>query len=355
MPRFRHPLTEFCAAAKPTCEIWRTLLGIVLIFCSLIAMTVLMRLGASTLMFGLPQSDASQLLGRALHETARPSSTLSLMLFIATFACYWPVLWVVVRVLHRRPGRTLWGPTGRINWKHYRIGLACSLAVGALAWMPWLGQIDMREVGLRRISDWLPLAAIGLPLLFVQTAAEELMFRGYLLQQFGARSWSIIGWSVIPSVMFAALHPGDGQPLGLNWLSLVSGLVLAAVTSRTANLGGSAGLHMGHNTVNFLLISSLQTGYEPALIVLDPEVGTRGPLLIMTAVMFVGAIIFMGRMDLKFIMAWRADPERRGQAPIKLVMPLDEKWIRAREAREAAREARREARRAARAGRGDTI
>lgn len=337
MPRFRHPLTEFSAPAKARCEYWRTALGILSLLALLAGLTVVMRAGAAVALGENAGMSARELFSFSWHETVRPSSTTSFLIYVGTFACTWPALWLVLRVLHRRPMHTLWGPSGGINWTHYRIGLAVSLGMGAVAWLPFLHVLDLEALSLRQVSDWLPLLAIGLPLLFVQTAAEELTFRGYMLQQFAARSWTVIGWSIAPSLLFSALHHGEGQPLGLNWLSLVFGLVMAAVTSRTANLGAAAGMHFGHNIINTLLISGYATGVEPALIVLQPGVELRWPLMIFVLGMFLGAIIFMGRMDLKFLMEWRADPTKKGKQPIKLVLPIDEKWMRRREAREAER------------------
>ena len=350
MTVFRHPLTEFRAAARPRCELWCTALGITLTFALVIIMSTIMRMGADAIINGLDGTPEERLRS-AFMETARQSNPTSFLINLAMFACHWPALWIVLRLVHKRPGRTLWGPKGRIDWFHYRVGLAASLALGAAAWLPWLHLTENADLIYRPLKDWIPMLLIGLPLIFVQSAAEELMFRGYMLQQFAARSWSIIGWSVIPSVIFAALHPGEGQPLGLNWLSLVFGLVMAAITSRTANLGAAAGMHFGHNVINALIISSIATGAEPALIGLGPGVNATQPVMIFVVLLFLGSIVYMGQMDLKFILAWRADPSRKGQPPVRLVLPLDEKWVARREARKARRKAREAAREATRLAR----
>ncbi|MGG7568571.1 CPBP family intramembrane glutamic endopeptidase [Rhodovulum sp. DZ06] len=353
MTRFRHPLNDFSAPARGSAEIWRTVLGVIIVIALGVGMGTVMRQGMDVLLYGLRPSGGAEALRGTLTESARPSSELSFLLMLATFACNWPALWIVLRVLHRRPFHTLWGPLGRINWKHYRIGLAVSLTLGAAAWLPWLHYTNVTGITVMPLENWLLLLCAALPLLFVQTAAEELMFRGYMLQQFAARSWSILGWSVAPSLLFAFLHPSEGMPLGLNWLSLVFGLVMAAVTSRTANLGAAAGLHFGHNVINTLIISTSMGRSEPVLLSLPPDISAKPPLLIFVTLMFLGSIIYMGQMDLKFIMAWRADPTRKGQPPIRLVLPIDEKWIQLRERRAAAKARRRAARERLRAQRAE--
>jgi membrane protease YdiL (CAAX protease family) len=333
MPKFRHPLTLFSEAAQPRAELWRTVLGIGFAATMVVALSLLARIGIEELLFGV-SGDGGAMVGAALHEAAAPTSTVSFLIYIAAFAGVWPALWITTRVVHGRSGATLWGPSRRINWRHFRIGLAISLALGAAGWMPWVYMHPDDEIVVRALRDWWPILAIGLPLVFVQTAAEELFFRGYLLQQFAARAWSILGWSVLPSLRFAALHNGLDQPLGLNWFSFVFGLIMAAVTSRTANLGAAVGLHFGHNIINVLLIAPLSLEMNAALIS-RPDVDLLGPNLIYIGVMFVGALIYMGRADLKFLNAWRNDPSRAGQPPIRLVLPVSERLLEKQRARAA--------------------
>jgi hypothetical protein len=133
--------------------------------------------------------------------------------------------------------------------------------------------------------------------------------------------------------MFAALHPSANEPLGLNWFAFVFGLIMAAVTSRTGNLGAAVGLHFGHNVINALLIAPMSLGMNAALISRPADLDIRGPNLVYIVVMFLGALIYMGRTDLKFLMAWRDDPARKGQPPIGLVVPLSNRFKKRRPAR----------------------
>ena len=335
MARFQHPLTRFSAAAKPRSELWRTFLGMILVTAMVIALSMVLRIGLDAALHGFSGAPTSAQLDEALRETARPSSTLSFLLYLGTFSGYWLALWVTLKLLHRRSGATLWGPEGRINWRHFRIGLTLSLALGAAAWLPVLHLRGLEGFDARALADWLPILAIGLPLVFVQSAAEELLFRGYLLQQFAARAWSILGWSVLPSLLFAAAHPSSNEPLGISWFAVMFGLIMAAVTSRTANLGAAVGLHFGHNVINALLIAPTALGSNIALFSRPGNADMMAANLIYIAVMFIGALIYMGRTDLKFLTAWRDDPARKGQSPIRLVLPLSEKMMAARRRRAA--------------------
>jgi len=95
---------------------------------------------------------------------------------------------------------------------------------------------------------WMPIA---MPFLFVQIAAEEMIFRGYLQQELAVRFKSPLAWMLVPSLIFGALH-WDTETFGPNaWLIVVStglfGLFAADLTARTGNLGAAFGLHLINN------------------------------------------------------------------------------------------------------------
>lgn len=111
------------------------------------------------------------------------------------------------------------------------------------------------------IGDWLIWMPLALPLLFVQIAAEEMIFRGYLQQELAARYKSPLIWLIVPSLVFGSLH-WDPDTFGPNaWLIIVSttlfGIIAADVTARTGNLGAALGLHFANNFFA-LYITSMQ-------------------------------------------------------------------------------------------------
>ncbi|WP_148922039.1 type II CAAX endopeptidase family protein [Oceanicella actignis] len=292
---FVHPLRAFSAPAQARAELWRTALGAALAAGLAIGFGALARRGFFTAM-----AEGGPL------ATLIPPGAADMLGTLVGFLGVWPALWLVVRVLHRRPGATLFGPDGRVNWRHFRIGLGISLGVGALAWLPILHRHGPETFALAPLGVWAPLALAAAPMIFIQAAAEELFFRGYLLQQIAARTWSILGWSVLPSALFAMAHPAAAGPLGISWYHFVFGLVMAAVTSRTANLGGAIGLHLGTNLVNLLIVSPERHLSGLALFVYPPGMDARAAIYTYIAVMFLGATVFMARMDLRFLREWKA-------------------------------------------------
>ena len=308
MSQFVHPLMAFAAPARAGASAWRTLAGLALAAAFVFGFVEVARLGMAAALFGGAAEPTLP------WDARSPASPLGVLLILGVFLAVWPALWVVLPMVHRRRGATLFGPRGRLDWRHFRYGLAVSLIVGVVAWSP-LVVAERASLDLfGRLETWATFAAIAVPLVFVQCAAEELLFRGYLLQQFAARSFSVLGWSVVPSLLFAYAHPSETGFLGLSWYHFVFGLIMAAVTSRTANLGGAIGLHFGHNLVNLLLIAPEAHVSGLALYRVPESVETSGPHVTYLVIMFVGAALFMGWMDLQFIRRWREAKKAKAAA-----------------------------------------
>ena len=117
---------------------------------------------------------------------------------------------------------------------------------------------DLRQ-GLS-LGQWAVFLLPIVALVFVQATAEELMFRGYLLQQFAVRSRHWIIWAAVPSILFGLLHyspdlPGDG---GYYYVvnTFLFGLVCCALVRRSGSLWPAAGLHVTINVVAFTLVGA---------------------------------------------------------------------------------------------------
>ena len=112
------------------------------------------------------------------------------------------------------------------------------------------------------LTEWLRYLPYALPLILIQTSAEELIFRGYLQQQLAARFNSRLVWMGLPSVLFAALH--WDPTMGNNaWLIIivvfVMALIAADLTEKTGSLGAAMGLHFANNVFALLFVSLQDT------------------------------------------------------------------------------------------------
>lgn len=265
---------SFWGNARPYQQIWRTLLGLVIIHTAFFAATFgIFMLGA----WALNTEPANILRGATPVETA---------VFFLTFLGYHLGLWAVVRILHKRGFRTLFGPSLRINWKHFRCGLLIALAISLVAilvqilgtaFSAWDPQAATQAMPL---TSWLALILPALALIWMQIMAEELVFRGYLLQQLRARFRSIWLWAILPSLIFGVLH-FDASTYGVNAYFYVLhtatvGIVLAIVTLRTGNIGAAAGLHFGNNA---MMIASGTKGTLDGFSLFLTEIPLKGALM----------------------------------------------------------------------------
>lgn len=177
-----------------------------------------------------------------LGNTAMDLVSIATALPLVLLATLWPA---------RRPVGTVTSVTGRlrIGWLG-RCLLAGLLPILLLTVTAFLLPGDSGEsdtwVGWRSFLAALAVLAVLVPL---QAAAEEYVFRGWLLQAVGAfvRSpW----FAVIPqAVLFAAAH-GWGTRWGFLGL-LVNGLVAGLLTIRTGGLEAAIALHVLNNLLAF--------------------------------------------------------------------------------------------------------
>jgi membrane protease YdiL (CAAX protease family) len=102
---------------------------------------------------------------------------------------------------------------------------------------------------------WLPLGLAGLA---AQTLAEELLFRGYLLQQVAARFGSAALAMAVSTVLFAAMHFDPASNGANNWPAVATvglfGLIAADLTRRTGSLAAAWGLHWANNIIAILVL-----------------------------------------------------------------------------------------------------
>lgn len=255
----RNPLPDvgpaflaFIEPARASPALWRLGVGILLVAATFVVAVIGLQqwIPAGFVALGLaaPVPDPFQ---------TRPPTVL---LLLAAFGGVWVGLALAVRLIHRRPMATLIGPKGARNpaGRHFVFGLLVAMGVsvpGAIILFAFGSPVQARPV-----LVWALWLLPGLPLLFLQTASEELLFRGYIQQQLAVRFRSRWVWWFLPSLLFGALH-FDAVTFGPNaWLvvagTAIFGLIAADVTARTGTIGAAVGLHFVNNVFAFCLVGT---------------------------------------------------------------------------------------------------
>ena len=226
------------------------------------------------------------------------STPADLAALLFSFFFIWLGIALVCRWLHRHPLHALYGPTYKINWQHFLIGAGLAFAtaiisetsISVISWYLFdpSSQANPNITATLWLRWVIPISA----LIFVQIGAEEMLFRGYLLQHIrarGGRFW----WSIfLPSFLFGMLH-FDFPIFGVNALfymlhTSVAGIILCLVTLKTGNLGAALGLHFGVNAL--MLIFGLEghlDGMSLFVIQLDPK-GAQATLSFLIFTLFEG-------------------------------------------------------------------
>mgnify|MGYP000082494569 CR=1 FL=1 len=242
---------RFVAPARETAELWRLVIGLVL---SAAIVMISAPLLWQALFYGL-SDDSYRALYDDLDALLLPQSLL-LMLF--SFGFLWLAIAVVTVMLHQRRPETLIGsPT--IAWMQAKFVLvALGLLFAVLFVLPPYRHDPPLQDGLE-LSRWLLFLLPALVGIFIQTSAEEVLFRGYIQQQLAARFKSPLIWLVLPSVLFGLAHYAPDDYGGNAWLvviwATVFGMIAADLTARSGTLGPAIALHFVTNTSAFLLIA----------------------------------------------------------------------------------------------------
>lgn len=235
---------------------WRALAGVVMglaLFYLLTTLVSQLVVGVGYTVSGRRESWADYY--RQAFAFERPVGMLGVNLGLATLI---PIAWAVLAVLHRIRPRWLASVQPRIRWRYLLLCLplavvsllgvqvGSNLASGLPAIYPQQG-----------FWGFLVVILVSSPL---QAAAEEVFFRGYLLQALGslfARPWfGIVGSSVV----FALLHGTQNLPLFVDRLAF--GLLAALLVWRTGGLEAGIAAHVVNNIFAFViagLTSSIAT------------------------------------------------------------------------------------------------
>ncbi|MEO1550834.1 MAG: type II CAAX endopeptidase family protein [Pseudomonadota bacterium] len=302
LPNARMPgALAFASCAEPYSALWRTLLGlvaIVMVYLQISMVGLAAWIGISAMLFG--QAADLSLTG----QLARPV----IAGLLASLGVLIPAVWVVVRMIHNRTLLSVIGPDG-FRAGQYLIGAGVVLVLaGVLSGISALTTpISANAAPIALLWWFVPMTV----LLMFQTAAEELVFRGYLQQQLSARFRSAWMWWVLPSVLFGAMHFDPGSFGSNAWLpaaaAAMMGLILGDVTARTGNLSAAMGMHLANNMIALFFLSLPSALSSFALFTLDLDLNdtnaVRVSLLSSVLVLVVLYGAYLG------VLAWRA---RRG-------------------------------------------
>ena len=167
-----------------------------------------------------------------------------------TFALIMAAFAAMIALIHRkRPLDVL----GSWSWRHYVTGL--------VVWAVVLVVLTLVDYALSPSSFSLDHGAKSLAIagwmlagLFVQTLAEEYIFRGYVTQGLLLALKSPWLTAAVSGLVFGAVHIPNGLPQAVAATGLGAGLAFIAI--RTGGIAWGAGLHLINNLFGALIVVS---------------------------------------------------------------------------------------------------
>ncbi|MEZ5451434.1 MAG: CPBP family intramembrane glutamic endopeptidase [Thiothrix sp.] len=168
-------------------------------------------------------------------------------------------LFLAVRFIHKRYLRTVVTPLERVDWQRLLLGFGVFLLLIASATLiealfkpgEYVVSFDARQFLL-----FLPVALVVTPL---QAAAEELLFRGYLMQGMGLLTRSKAVPVLGSSLLFMAAHLTNPEMVEdvylVPVLYFLLALFLAVITVKSNSLELAIGVHAANNLFAVLVMN----------------------------------------------------------------------------------------------------
>lgn len=250
--------------------LWRYLVGLIGVVAAFAVLNGLAVMGLVAL------GEAGRLLALVQGESMATFSTRALAVtfafLLASVALLLPPAFLLLPWLHKRPWRSFFTARERFDWRlaFESGGLLLALSGGLIAIQIALSP----EPSPLRFDPkpWFVFLALTIVLVPLQVAAEELFFRGYVLQTVGRLTRLYAVRLVVPALLFAAAHLSNPEALTGGAWAIASYLVIAFylgfLALRAEGLEAALGVHVANNAFVALVANSAVSALpSPALFI----------------------------------------------------------------------------------------
>ncbi len=258
---------------------WRYVLGLVVIlFAWLVVGT-----GASVLV-------AFALSGQADYSVLGPFG--KFLFVMAGFPFFLSGVLIAVTLIHRRYPRTLVTARERIDWRRIGQGFVAwsvpACLIGVLGQYLFYPDSFSFNFDLATFALFVPLALVFTA---IQTTAEELFFRGYIVQGASMISTNRVFLALVAAVVFTLPHLLNPEVSAGGWLTvfsnyfLVPGLLWTVVSLIDGTTELAIGVHFANNIGSILLFNITGSAVTtPALFTISEYHATYGALSVLVAI-----------------------------------------------------------------------
>ena len=220
-----------------------------------------------------------------------------IVLFTATFLTFVPLvigIWAAVRLIHQREMRTIVTPAPEVNWGRFAKGF---LLFGALLVIVTVAESLLypgRYEFVLDVGRFWPFLFVGLILIPVQTASEELLFRGYWLQGLSLVLRAPVLLCIVSGLLFALPHLANPELQAGFWLVapqyFIVGFALAFITLKDNGLELALGVHTVNNLFVGLVVSFPDSAIQSETVFFS---STMDPVFSLISVVAVYAAFYL--------------------------------------------------------------
>jgi len=244
-------------------EFWRYIIGSVLViiasFIGQVPFVTVVAMKAAKDGENLMELDQGKMLG-----ILEPN--LNLFLLLSSFVVGLFGLFIIIKTLHQQTIKSVTTSRQKIDWKRIMFafffwGVISSGLVLVDYFMNPENYVNNFE-----LNRFLILALIAIIFVPIQTSLEEYIFRGYLMQGFGALAKNRWFPLLLTSVIFGLLHVANPEVEKLGYSIMVyyigTGLFLGIITLMDEGIELALGFHAANNLFTALLVTADWTVFQ---------------------------------------------------------------------------------------------
>ena len=245
-------------------EFWQYLLGIVAAFFGYIAFQFIMMvpLMSAAMSHGFSMTQIAENPNILFNpEKIGINKSLLLALMMGMFVFTLLFLWLALKFIQNKPLSSIITGFEKIRWKRYFFSFGIwAVLILVLTTVTYLTSPEEIEVRFNA-GNFVVLLIVAVVFIPIQTATEELIFRGYLMQGFGLVFKNGIVPLIITSVLFGLMHASNPEAKAHGLLIMMPyyilfGAFLGILTLLDEGAELAMGIHCANNLLSSLLVCS---------------------------------------------------------------------------------------------------
>ena len=219
-----------------------------------------------------------------------------LIFILFPFVVLFALILLAIRYIHKRPIKSVFTNRSHFDWNRviFSFTIMSLILLIMLLFRLWMND------GLQMIFDWkkfLPMAFLILAFIPIQIAAEELLFRSYLMQGLKLRLAHNGHSALVSGIMFGLIHMGNPEISAIGFhlvfYYIAAGIFLSLVVLFDDGIELTLGYHAANNIFAALMITSDWQAFQTDAVFFDTSDPGNGIEAIFSSLFFYFLLFFI--------------------------------------------------------------